>query len=117
MSRILVTGKNGQLGKSIEKLTANTEQTEEFIFVGRDVLDLCDENKMIRYFKDNIFDIIINCAAHTAVDKAESEPELANQINHLAVQKLADIAKQKKTKLIHISTDYVFNGKQYRPYL
>ena len=117
MSRILVTGKNGQLGKSIEKLTANTEQTEEFIFVGRDVLDLCDENKMIRYFKDNIFDIIINCAAYTQVDKAEEEPELANQINHLAVSQLAQIAKNQQAKLIHISTDYVFDGQNGNPRL
>ena len=117
MSRILVTGKNGQLGKSIQKLTTNTEQTEEFIFVGRDVLDLCDENKMIRYFKDNIFDIIINCAAYTQVDKAEEEPVLANQVNHLAVSQLAQIAKNQQAKLIHISTDYVFDGQNGNPYL
>ena len=117
MSRILVTGKNGQLGKSIQKLTTNTEQTEEFIFVGRDVFDLCDENKMIRYFKDNIFDIIINCAAYTQVDKAEEESVLANQVNHLAVSQLAQIAKNQQAKLIHISTDYVFDGLNGNPYL
>ena len=117
MSRILVTGKNGQLAKSIKKLVTNTEQTEEFIFVGRDVLDLCDENKMIRYFKDNIFDIIINCAAYTQVDKAEEEPVLANQVNHLAVSQLAQIAKNQQAKLIHISTDYVFDGQNGNPRL
>lgn len=117
MRRILVTGKNGQLGKSIQKLIANNVQTEEFIFVGREALDLCDENKIVHYFKDNIFDIIINCAAYTQVDKAEEEPELANQINHLAVLQLAQIAKNQQAKLIHISTDYVFDGQNGNPYL
>ena len=116
MSRILVTGKNGQLAKSIKKLVTNTEQTEEFIFVGRDQLDLCDENNIISYFKNHVFDFIINCAAYTQVDKAEEEPELANQINHLAVSQLAQIAKNQQAKLIHISTDYVFDGQNNKPY-
>ena len=113
---ILVTGSTGQLGQSIKAIVADYPDYE-FVFANRQQLDLSYETSITNFFEDQTFDIIINCAAHTAVDKAESEPELANQINHLAVQKLADIAKQKKTKLIHISTDYVFNGKQYRPYL
>jgi len=115
--RILVTGKNGQLGRSIHKVVANTEQTDEFIFVGREELDLNSENSMSHYFDNNDkFDIIINCAAYTAVDKAEEEQDLANRINHLAVKQLAQTAKNQQAKLIHISTDYVFDGESDKPY-
>jgi len=114
--RILVTGKNGQLGKSIHKLVTNTEQTDDFVFVGREELDLSNENNITRYFENNVFDIIINCAAYTAVDKAEEEQDLANQVNHLAVKQLAQIAKNQQAKLIHISTDYVFDGESDKPY-
>ena len=115
--RILVTGKNGQLGKSIHKLVTNIEQTDDFVFVGREELDLSNENNITRYFENNVFDIIINCAAYTAVDKAEEEVVLANQINHLAVSQLAQIAKNQQAKLIHISTDYVFDGESDKPYI
>ena len=114
--RILVTGKNGQLGKSIHKLVTNTEQTDDFVFVGREELDLSNENNIARYFENNVFDSIINCAAYTAVDKAEEEVVLANQINHLAVSQFAQIAKNQQAKLIHISTDYVFDGESDKPY-
>jgi dTDP-4-dehydrorhamnose reductase len=115
--RILVTGKNGQLGKSIYKLVTNTEQTDDFVFVGREELDLSNENNIARYFENNAFDIIINCAAYTAVDKAEEEQDLANQVNHIAVKQLAQIAKNQQAKLIHISTDYVFDGESDKPYI
>ena len=115
--RILVTGKNGQLGKSIHKIVTNTEQTGDFAFVGREELDLSNGNNIARYFEGNVFDIIINCAAYTAVDKAEEEAVLANQVNHLAVKQLAQIAKNQQAKLIHISTDYVFSGKSDKPYV
>ena len=115
--RILVTGKNGQLGKSIHKLVTNTEQTDDFVFVGREELDLSNENNIARYFENNVFDTIINCAAYTAVDKAEEEEVLANKINHLAVAQLSQIAKNQQAKLIHISTDYVFDGESDKPYI
>jgi dTDP-4-dehydrorhamnose reductase len=115
--RILVTGKNGQLGKSIHKLVTNTEQTDDFVFVGRGELDLSDGNNIAHYFEGNTFDIIINCAAYTAVDKAEEEQDLANQVNHLAVKQLAEVAKTQQAKLIHISTDYVFDGESGKPYI
>ncbi len=117
--RILVTGKNGQLGKSIHKLVTNTEQTDDFVFVGREELDLSNENNIARYFENNVFDTIINCAAYTAVDKAEEEEEevLANKINHLAAAQLSQIAKNQQAKLIHISTDYVFDGESDKPYI
>mgnify|MGYP005637037509 CR=1 FL=1 len=117
MMRILVTGKNGQLGKSIHKIVANNEQTDDFVFVGREELDLSNENNIARYFGGNAFDIIVNCAAYTAVDKAEEEQDLANQVNHLAVKQLAQIAKNQQAKLIHISTDYVFDGESDKPYI
>jgi len=122
--RILVTGKNGQLGQSINKLI-NIESkakynpnSNEFIFVGREELDLSSKSSITNYFNNNDkFDITINCAAYTAVDKAEEEAVLANQINHLAVGQLARIANQQEAKLIHISTDYVFDGESDKPYI
>ncbi len=113
---ILITGSSGQLGKSIKSITS-THSNCELVFANRQQLDLSNETSITNFFEHQNYHIIINCAAYTAVDRAELEPELANQVNHLAVRKLADIAKQKNAKLIHISTDYVFNGKQYRPYL
>lgn len=126
--RILVTGKNGQLGQSLQKVVSNfaviPSVSEEspacnygFTFVGRDELDLASPQSIEGFFKDKSFDAIINCAAYTAVDKAESEPELADQINHLAVKQLAEIAKSQNSLLIHISTDYVFDGTNHKPYV
>ena len=122
--RILVTGKNGQLGRSIHKLVNtdtkidNNQSSNDFIFVGREELDLSSESSISHYFDNNDkFDIIINCAAYTQVDKAEEEIELANQINHLAVKQLASIANKQQVRLIHISTDYVFDGESDKPYI
>jgi dTDP-4-dehydrorhamnose reductase len=121
--RILVTGKDGQLGRSIHKvISANAEidndyGSNEFIFVGRRELDLSNDSNINHYFNsNNKFDIIINCAAYTTVDKAEEESELANKINHLAVKKIAEIANKQESKLIHISTDYVFDGESNKLY-
>ena len=115
--KILVTGKNGQLGKSIHKIVTNNEQNSEFVFIGREVLDLSSQDSIINYFNNNSFDIIINCAAYTAVDKAEKEVELANYINHLAISKIAEISNEHKVKLIHISTDFIFDGVSEKAYL
>ena len=122
--RILVTGKNGQLGQSINKLInietkiENNPSSNDFIFVGREELDLSNNSSIINYFDNHDkFDIVINSAAYTAVDQAEEEQELANQVNHLAVKQLAGIAKEQKARLIHISTDYVFNGESDKPYI
>ncbi|MEC7864412.1 MAG: dTDP-4-dehydrorhamnose reductase [Pseudomonadota bacterium] len=115
--KILVTGKNGQLGKSIHKFVTNNEQNSEFVFVGREELDLSNQDSITNYFNNKNFDVIINCAAYTDVDKAEKEIELANYINHLAISKIAEISKKNKVKLIHISTDYIFDGKSKKAYL
>lgn len=115
--RILVTGKNGQLGQSLQKIAAGFPEYD-FVFVGRDELDLGSTQSINEFFAgQNRFDAIINTAAYTTVDKAEVEPDLANQINHLAVAQLADIAHQQDAFLLHVSTDYVFDGKGYRPYI
>jgi len=122
--KILVTGKNGQLGRYIQKIVnadtkiGNNQSPNEYIFVSREDLDLSSESSISHYFNNNDkFDIIINCAAYTQVDKAEQKSELANQINHLAVKQLANIANNQQAKLIHISTDYVFDGESNKPYL
>ena len=115
--KILVTGKNGQLGKSIHKIVTSNEKNSEFVFVGREALDLSSQDSIINYFNNNSFDIIINCAAYTAVDKAEKEVELANYINHLAISKIAEISNKHKVKLIHISTDFIFDGVSEKAYL
>jgi dTDP-4-dehydrorhamnose reductase len=120
--RILVTGKNGQLGRSIQNIVntdtkiGNNQSPNEYIFVGREDLDLSSKSSISHYFGNNDkFDLIINCAAYTAVDKAEKEQELANQINHLAVKQLAKIANNQQARLIQISTDYVFDGESDKP--
>ncbi len=113
---ILVTGAKGQLGRSIQVLDKQYPSLT-FTYVDIKELNLCDTQAVECFFEKNTFDIIINCAAYTAVDKAESESELADAINHLAVKQLAKIAKQKDIQLIHISTDYVFNGNHFTPYL
>ena len=114
---ILIIGKDGQLGRSINKIVSPESIKEKYVFAGRDSLDLGDPTSIATYFSQNKFDIIINCAAYTAVDKAESESKLADQVNHLAVKQIAEIAKQQGAKFIHVSTDYVFDGMNYKPYV
>lgn len=116
MPKILITGANGQLGSELQALSLSYPHYE-FTFIDRSVLDMADTKAIEAYFADRTFNAIINCAAYTAVDKAQSEPELADAINHRAVQTLAQIAKKIGSSLVHISTDYVFNGQNYRPYI
>jgi len=116
MFNILVTGAHGQLGSEIKECSKSYPQYN-FFFRDRNNLDITDINAVQDLITMYNINVIINCAAYTAVDKAESEQELANNINHLAVKELAQIAKEKKIKLIHISTDYVFDGKNHKPYL
>lgn len=115
MLNILITGAKGQVGSELQALHANYSYT--FFFTDREILDITDKEALKSYIKTNTIDTIINCAAYTAVDKAESDVSNADAINHTAVQYLAEIAKEKNIKLIHISTDYVFDGKNYRPYI
>jgi dTDP-4-dehydrorhamnose reductase len=112
---ILVTGANGQLGNELRELSALNSGCA-FTFIDKDELDLCNPEDSWAYFIDKTFDVIINCAAYTAVDKAESEQAVARAINTRALETLARIAKEKASSLIHISTDYVFDGKNFKPY-
>jgi len=112
-----VTGKNGQLGKSLQKFILNFDHLE-FTLVGREEFDLSSSESISKYFETHShFDIIINCAAYTEVDRSEEETDLVDKINHLAVKQLAEFANSNNAKLIHISTDYVFDGKNESPYL
>ena len=113
----LVTGASGQLGRSIKNLVKLQNISNSFVFATRDQLDLSYLNNIQSYFKDRKFDLIINCAAYTKVDKAELDEKQANLINHLAVKKIAEIAQSNNIKLIHISTDFVFDGFKSQPYL
>jgi len=115
--KILVTGKNGQLGKSINKVILDSQPLHKFLFIGKDELDFSNSENISNYFTKNNFDGIINCAAYTNVEKAELEIELANEVNYKSVEELAKISKKLKMKLIHISTDYVFDGKVSNSYL
>jgi dTDP-4-dehydrorhamnose reductase len=113
---ILVTGANGQLGRSIKSLVEQQKKSHSFVFVTRDQLDLSSPSNFQNYFDIHKFDLIINCAAYTAVDRAENYQEEADMINHIAVKKIAEIAKSNNIKLIHISTDFVFDGLKHKPY-
>ena len=114
MNNILVTGSNGQLGSEIRNLSSSSKYN--FFFTTSKELDIIDYNQVKSFIEVNDIKIIINCAAYTAVDKAEDDAVNADAINHLAVKNLAQISKDKNIQLIHISTDYVFDGKNFKPY-
>ncbi len=115
MSNILVTGSHGQLGSEIRELSSENEH--KFFFTDSQELDISDKKKVEFFCIKNNIEVIINCAAYTSVDKAEEEVENADKINHLAVKYLAEISKKQNIKLIHISTDYVFDGMNFKPYV
>jgi len=114
MNNILVTGANGQVGSEIRE--SSSSYPYKFYFTDKKQLDITNLQDIRTYIIDNNIDTIINCAAYTAVDKAETEQELANKINHLSVKNLAILSNEFNIKLIHISTDYVFDGRNFKPY-
>ena len=116
MKRILITGANGQLGQSIAEMSKNHKQIECF-FVTRNELDITNEDLVNHYFDDKSFDFVINCAAYTAVDKAEDDQENAFLVNAKATEFLAKISNVKNIPFIHVSTDYVFDGTESVPRL
>lgn len=116
MKRILVTGANGQLGQSILEQSKNYKEIECF-FVTRNELDITNEELINHYFEDKSFDFVVNCAAYTAVDKAEDDQENAYLVNAKATEFLAKITNQKGIPFIHVSTDYVFDGTEAQPRL
>jgi dTDP-4-dehydrorhamnose reductase len=113
---ILVTGANGQLGKELQ-IVAKTQPAFDFRFYTKDSMPIHDHG-IVKTIIENVRpNYVINCAAYTAVDKAETEQEIAYKINATAVGELASICQQYHTKFIHISTDYVFDGTSNKPYL
>ena len=114
---VLVTGSNGQLGRSLNHLVNQNKTDYCFVFATREQLDLTDFQNIRSFIEKNQFDVIINCAGYTAVDKSEVEKEQANLVNHLSVKNIAEIARDNCIKLIHISTDYVFDGLKLKPYI
>ncbi len=112
---ILVTGANGQLGKEFRTL-APLYPKYNFLFTSKDELSIDNFESVKKYFKRNTINFCINCAAYTAVDKAEIDKEAAFLINAFAVAKLASVCEEFNTQLIHISTDYVFDGTAKQPY-
>lgn len=121
MKKILVTGANGQLGKCLRREFAADPEIEA-VFTDVAELDITDRKAVYVYFYSNKclgkekFDYLINCAAYTAVDKAESDELAASRLNNEAVGILARNAVDNDVRVIHISTDYVFSGKNFRPY-
>ena len=112
---ILVTGSNGQLGSEIKDLVTNYN---DFIFFFRDLheLNICDAEALNTFIFNQNINAVINCAAYTAVDQAEEDVEIAEQVNSIGVLNLVNALKKVNGKLIHISTDYVFDGNSFLPY-
>lgn len=115
MIRVLITGGKGQLGQCLQSIS-NDFKTLDFVFLGSSDLDISKKKEVENYFSKNHFDYCINCAAYTAVDKAEEELELAKKVNVTGAKNLAIACKKNNSILIHISTDFVFDGTAKLPY-
>lgn len=115
MKNILVTGANGQLGNEMRLLV---EVNKEYTYFFTDVaeLDICDEQAVMNFVTAHQIDIIVNCAAYTAVDKAEDNQELCDKLNHVAPGYLAKAIQTRGGYLVQVSTDYVFDGTAHVPY-
>lgn len=115
MKTILVTGSNGQLGSEI-RFASSLYPDFQFLFTDVQELDICDASAVDAYLNIHSVDAIINCAAYTAVDKAEEDVDLCYKINQHAVEVLGKATAARGISLIHISTDYVFDGTSFKPY-
>ena len=114
---ILVTGKDGQLGFELQQIQHFISSKFEFIFAGRNEMDLMNPFSISSFILEKKPQYLINCAAYTAVDKAEQEEEIAFKINAEAPALMAEVCKKINCQFIHISTDYVFDGTKKTPYL
>ena len=112
---VLITGENGQLGSELKEIYLKYTNYN-FYFTDVESLDITNSFQVDEYFEINKIEFIINCAAYTAVDKAEEEKEKANEVNSVAVRNLVKVCLKHDIKLIHISTDYVFDGNKNSPY-
>ncbi len=115
MQTILITGSKGQLGNEMQQISLQYPKFN-YIFTDIDELDICDKISLNAFVNKNSINFIVNCAAYTAVDKAETDIELCYKINSEAVRNIAEVAEINDIKVIHISTDYVFDGTNYLPY-
>lgn len=111
--KVLILGANGQLGWELQRTCPDRVS---LTVCGRSEIDLLDSHRIHTYFKTVHPDIIINAAAYTAVDKAEQEKETADRLNHAAIRHIAEICSSHKIHLVHISTDFIFNGMNFKPY-
>lgn len=114
MKKVLLIGAKGQVGKELQ---LTLPQLGEVISIGREELDLTNSEKISQLIREIYPDYLVNAAAYTAVDKAETEPDLAYSINAIAPKIMAESAETIKAKFLHISTDYVFDGRKNTPYL
>lgn len=116
MKQILVTGCRGQLGNEIQQLALQYADTCCFHFTDKDELDITDRKAVYQFVEQHAISIVINCAAFTAVDKAEDNAELCDLLNHIAPGYLAEAVASVGGTMIQVSTDYVFDGTACRPY-
>ncbi|MDD4992720.1 MAG: dTDP-4-dehydrorhamnose reductase [Paludibacter sp.] len=115
MTTILITGSHGQLGNEMQQ-AAIRFPAFKFIYTDVEDLDICDKAALDAFVKNNAVNVIVNCAAYTAVDKAEDDVELCYKINAEAVRNIGEVAASNNIKVVHVSTDYVFDGTSYVPY-
>lgn len=113
---VLITGSNGQLGSEIKDISG-TYKSVNFVYADLPELDICDVKSLNEYVSKYQINAVINCAAYTAVDKAEEDVEIAQKVNSEGVLNLVNAMEKVSGKMIHISTDYVFNGDHFMPYL
>jgi dTDP-4-dehydrorhamnose reductase len=116
MTTILITGSHGQLGNEMQQASTRFPSFN-YLYTDVEDLDICDKTALNAYVKDNQVNIIVNCAAYTAVDKAEDDVARCFKINADAVRNIGEVARENSLKVIHISTDYVFDGTNYMPYM
>ena len=115
MKTILITGSKGQLGNEMQQAAVRYPQFN-YIFTDVDELDICDKTALDAFVKANSVNFIVNCAAYTAVDKAEDDVKLCYKINSDAVRNIGEVADSNGIKVVHVSTDYVFDGTNHIPY-
>jgi len=112
---ILITGSHGQLGNEMQQ-AAKRFPAFNFIYTDIEDLDICNKAALNAFVKANKVNVIVNCAAYTAVDKAEDDVELCYKINSEAVRNIGEVAAENNLKVVHVSTDYVFDGTHHLPY-
>ena len=114
--KVLVTGANGQLGSELKDFASRHESMFQYFYTGSADLDITQLDAVRNYVEQHSIEYIVNCAAYTLVDLCESNVEMCNAVNYLGAENLAEVAAEFNCKLIHVSTDYVFDGNARKPY-